>query len=245
MTSRILFAAVLAAIPLAGTGTLPEGLAFPAAAQAESATALANSAEAKLVEAAYRTADEAAALATLEAALAEANRALALAPAHENARLQKAAALGYRAKLTRSRSDAKAARALFREIVTDNPRSAAGWAGLGGWHGEAVTNIGKFMAGTMLGAKTDSALEAFSRAHRLAPDDPVISTLYAINAIGLKERDSAAEIRALLEPVARGTGGGPLAELMRANARKLLGVIDDPDALRRNAYDMRPFDRFV
>lgn len=248
MSSTRLAAALLAAaaLPLAPASAAQPYLALAAGGmRAASADTLAQQAQDKLVRAAYRTAEKDQALALLDDALATAERALRAEPASESAQLQKGLALGYRAKLTRSQSDAREAREILRGLVTDNPRSALGWAALGGWHGEAVTNMGSFLARAMVGAKTDSAMESFRRAYRLDPDDPVIRTMYAINAIGLKEEDSAAEIRALLAPVAAGSGGGALAEIMRANARTLLGVIDDPDALRRNAYDMRPFDRFV
>ncbi|MEE4350726.1 MAG: hypothetical protein V2J26_10890 [Pacificimonas sp.] len=246
MTGRVLPAGLVAlGLGLAGPLGLPAGAGFAANAAQASPDALAASASATLIDAAYRTAGEAAAMRKLEAALADAEAALTVRPDHQEARMQRALALAYRSKLTRDRDDARAARETFRAMVTERPRDARAWAALGSWHGEAVTNMGKFLAGSMLGAKTDSALEAFRRALLIAPNDPVIRTMYAINAIGLKQQDSPAEIRALLQPVVRSSGGGPLAEIMRANARTLLAVIDDPDALRRNAYDMRPFDRFV
>ena len=224
---------------------------FAAAAQAGRAAGTPDgyvlAAEAGLTRAAYEIRGREKALAGIARAVADADRALSAAPSDLDAQLQKAVALGYRAKLTQSVGDAKRARTMMEAVLKEDPRKAAAWAALGGWHGEAVANMGKLLAATMLGAKRDAAVEALRRAVELDPGNPTYRTMYAVNLIGLDKAESDAQLRGVLAPAAKGSGGTGLDRIMRAHARRLLAALQSGDrkGLERAAIAARPLDRFV
>lgn len=213
------------------------------AARAEgSAASLALAARATLVVAAYEVADKAKALRLIDEAEADADRALVNTPGSIDAALQKAVAIGYRAKLKRSPGMARTARAMMEAAAKREPRRALAWASLGGWHGEAVTDLGRLVAGTLVGAKTSTSIDCFERAVALDPASPVYRTFYAITLVGIG-RDDPAKLRALLAPAANGRGGDGFDQLMRARARALLAALDGggKDALRTAAKKAAAF----
>jgi hypothetical protein len=214
--------------------------AVPAAAAQTTADQVL-AARALLAVAGYETSDKARALALIAAAEGHANAALKLAPDDVDATLQKAIAIGYRAKLKRSPGEAKTARALMETALKRQPGSALAWASIGGWHGEAVVTLGRFLAGTMVGAKAKEGIAGYERAIALAPDSPVFRTLYAITLADLG--GDPAKLRALLTPAAKGTGGDGFEQLMRARARSLLAALDSgrKGALQAAAAKARPF----
>lgn len=206
---------------------------FAAAADAartmKSVESLTLAARATLVVAAYEIGDKANALRLIDEAEADTNHALALAPGDIGATLQKAIAVGYRAKLKRSPGLAKEARALMEAAAKRSPKNPLAWASIGGWHGEAVAEFGKFIAGTMVGAKTDASIAAYEHAVTLDAGSPAYRTLYAITLIGIGKTERA-KLRALLTPAATGRGGDGFDQLMRARARALLAVLEGGDA---------------
>ena len=214
--------------------------AVPAAA-ADTAADQTLAARALLVVAAYETGDKARALSVIAEAERHADAAIKLAPDDVDAALQKAIAIGYRAKLTRSPGGAKVARAMMEKATLRAPKNALAWASIGGWHAESVVTLGKFLAGTMVGAKAKTGLAGYERAVALAPDSPVFRTLYAISLADLDP--DPARLRALLAPAAAGKGGDGFDRMMRDRARRLLAALGtgDKDALADAAAKARPF----
>jgi predicted Zn-dependent protease len=219
---------------------------FAAAADAGRSRGTADSlvvaAQASLALAGYEIGDEDKALMLLGEARADAERALALAPNDVGALLQKAIAMGYAAKLKRSRSGAKAARKLMLEATERAPGSALAWAALGGWHCGAVADLGKLLAGAILGAKMSKCIEGNERAVALEPQSPVYRTFYAIALVDVGRVDRA-KLRQLLTPAANGRGGDGFDMLLRARARALLTALDggNEDALEQAAEKAKPF----
>ena len=241
-------AAALAAAPLAaGTGSLQFAPAVSAARSAGTAAGYARSAELLLVDAAYHETSKSEALAKLEAAIADADKGLALDAGSSDARLQKAIALGYRGKITKSRGDAKAAEEMIEAVIKRDPKNAMAYAALGGLHGEAVSNLGKFLAGTMMGSSAEKSMRAFQTATELAPTDMTIRALYAVNVIAMKQMDQKARVKALLTPVVKAPAKGEMGAVMKATARDMLAALNagDDHTLKRIAWKARPFDRFV
>jgi tetratricopeptide (TPR) repeat protein len=245
--AAILLMAMAQPVQAAGADALFNAGQFAAAADAArmvpTADSLTLAARATLVVAAYEVDDKAKALKLIAEAEADADRALKQAPDKVDALLQKAIAIGYRAKLTRSPGAAKDARTLMEDATRRAPKSALAWASLGGWHGESVVTLGRFLAGTMVGAKAKAGIAAYDRALALDPDSPVFRTLYAITLADLDP--DAQRLRTLLTPAARGTGGDGFDQLMRARARALLAALDGgkAGAITAAAAKARPFAR--
>src|SRR5699024_11107407 len=72
--------------------------------------------------AAFQTPDKAKALALIGRAIASADAILQARPGDREATLQRGVGIGYRAKLTRSRTDAKASLGIFRSLAAKDPR---------------------------------------------------------------------------------------------------------------------------
>ena len=134
---------------------------------------------AQLAVAAYETRDKAAALALVERAEKDFDAALARNPGDVAAQTQKAVAIGYRAKLTKSPGLGKDARRRFEVIRAANPLNATAWAAVAGWHGGAIATLGNFMASTVLSAKKDEIDPGFAKAFKLDPTNPVHRVIYA------------------------------------------------------------------
>lgn len=245
LLAAVLLAAATPAIA-ADAETLFDRGQFAAAADTaravDSPASLTLAARATLVVAAYEVDDKRKALMLIDEAEGEADRALSLAPGNVNATLQKAIAIGYRAKLKRSPGLARDARDLMEVTARRAPKSALAWASIGGWHGESIADLGKFIAGTMVGAKSDTCIESYERALALDPASPVFRTLYAITLVGIGKAEPA-KLRALLSPAAGARGGDGFEQLMRARARALLAALDSgrKGALKAAAERAKPF----
>lgn len=200
-------------------------------------------ARASLVVAAYEVDNKEKALRLIDEAITDANRALRLSPRHVDAIVQKAVALGYRAQLTTSPGTAKRARNLMERAAQHAPSEALVWAALGGWHGESVAELGRFVAGTILGAKRAASIEAYERAIELDPQSPVWRTLYAISLVGMGYGDEEARLRRLLVPATLRPANDAFERLMQVRAERLLAVVDDEDVLEDEAEQARPFAR--
>lgn len=145
----------------------------------------------------YETTERARAEALIAAAERDFDAALAKAPSNVDARLQKAVAIGYRAKLAKSPGLAKDSRDRFVAIRDANPENPLAWSAVAGWHGGAVASLGGFMAGTVLGAKASEFEAGFARVFQLAPRNPAYRTLYAIGLLDLTPRNAAKASTAL------------------------------------------------
>jgi hypothetical protein len=155
---------------------------------------------ARLWLAGYDTSNKARALALVEAAEADFDAALARTPKDPVAQLQKAIAIGYRAKLTNSPGLAKQARTGFEAVRTAHPDLALAWSALSGWHGGAVATLGRFTAGLVLGAKISSFETAAARTLALEPRNPAFRTLHALTLLDISP-DNAAAAAATLKDI--------------------------------------------
>jgi hypothetical protein len=147
---------------------------------------------ARLWLAAYDTPNKARALALVEAAEADFDAVLARTPKDPTAQLQKAIAIGYRAKLTNSPGLAKQARTGFEAVRTAHPDLALAWSALSGWHGGAVAALGRLTAGLVLGAKISSFEAAAARTLALEPRNPAYRTLHALTLLDISPDNAAA-----------------------------------------------------
>lgn len=215
--------------------------AIAAGSSAQSAAALIAAGRAASTEAAWRAPDRARAEALLEQAEALFDRALAVEPGNNEAVLQRAIATGYRAKLRNSPGLAREARRGFEQVIARNPRDALAHAALGGWHGEAVATLGRFLAGTALGANRAGFEQGFERAMALNPEGPAIPTFFAFTALAL-DAGNAKRAEALLERADRARARDGFERLVQGNARAVLPLLRKGDvaAARREAARLSP-----
>jgi hypothetical protein len=173
-----------------------------------------------LAQAAFSARDKATALARIGQAQAAVDAVLARAPADREARLLHAMAIGYRAKLNRSRGDAVEAGKQFAALAAANPRDPEAQAAVGAWHLDAVTALGGMMAGIALGAKKAPGIAAMDRAVALGGDRAMFSGLSALLRLALDANDTQAA--ALAEAAARGTTPTALDQIMQRAAAAVL-----------------------
>ncbi len=257
MSRRLLLAALLAlaaAPPLAPAHAAEAAAAFAAgrweavttAGRAErSAEGLALSARALLVRAAYLSGSRAEALALIAEAERDAAASLALAPGNREGLLQRAAAIGYRAKFERSRQKAVAGRDQLRAITRQFPDWDAGWLALALWHGESVGSVGRLLARTALGASLDEMRGDFARAAALDPASPVTPAALGLLKLRIGEGE-AAEQRRLLAQAQRLPARDAYEALLQRHAAQVLAELDraGPRAARERALALAPFGTF-
>lgn len=145
----------------------------------------------------YETRDKNRAEALIAAAEKDFDAALVKAPGNMDALLQKAAAIGYRAKLAKSPGLAKDCRDRFTAIRDKQPGNPLAWSAVASWHGGAVASLGGFMASAVLGAKASEFEAGYARVFRLAPRNPAYRTLYAIGLLDLTPKNAAKAATAL------------------------------------------------
>lgn len=218
---KLLFALLLlgAASPaLADAATAFRDGKWPAAVVAGRAEAtpasLVLAGRAQMAIAAFGTRDKAQALALVTEAEKDIDAALLKAPGNVEAQLQKAIAIGYRAKLTRSPGLAKDARRRFEAARAAHPDNATAWAAVGGWHAGAVATLGSFMANAVVGAKIAEVGPNFQKAIKLDPANPVHRAYYAISLIDLAKSNADKAAAAL-----QGIGQLPATDGFEAMAR--------------------------
>jgi hypothetical protein len=132
-----------------------------------------------------------------------------------------ATAVGYRAKLTGSRTEAIAARKLFERLVATNPRNAEAQLALGAWHVGAVYRLGGFMARAALGGGKSSGLAALDRAVALGGNRAFYPGMAALLRLELDPADPRG--RALAEAAARAGAPTTLDRIVqRATAAVLI-----------------------
>jgi hypothetical protein len=223
------FRALLLGIPLAA-------IAGPAAA-AESAREI-------LMNAAFVATDKATALASIDRALKSADAVLARSPADEEARLQRALAISYRGKLTRSRSDIIASRKGFEAVLAADPRSAEANLALACWHLGGVIELGPLIAATMLGAKKAVGLKALDRSVALGGNRAFFPAVASLHRIQLDPADVAGALR-LAEAAVRANAETPADRVMQKYAAALLVPLRKGNgaAAARAAKLLLPFGR--
>ena len=188
--------------------------------------------------AAFNTADKARARQMLLLAESDFAGALKLAPGNQEAILQQAITIGYRAKLEKAPGLAKQARAGIQAAIDKNPRDPLALAALGGWHGESVATLGSFIAGTALGAKKGEAIRYFERAMALNPQGPAVPTFYAFTLLAL-DADNAPKAKTLLARADKATAENGFDALLQHNARDVLALLAKGDTAGARAMAKR------
>ncbi|MCG2842667.1 hypothetical protein L6Q21_16960 [Sandaracinobacter sp. RS1-74] len=229
----MIWRAALLAFALAGAAPLAAATAVEAFAVgkfAEAATAgrkegtdaaLILAARAASTQAGWQTTDKARAQALLDAARADLETVLKRSPGNLDALFQRGLITGYIAKLNRSPGLAKQARRDFEAVLAKRPDDSLALAAMGGWHGEAVATLGRFLAGTALGAKEAEAIRYFEKAAAGPAGDPAVPVFYATTLLHLSA-GNAARAEALLARAARAPARDGFDRLLQQNARALL-----------------------
>lgn len=70
-------------------------------------------------------------------------------------------------------------------VLARDPSNGLAWASLGGWHAGSIATIGKFLAGTMLGANLKVAITDFDTAIAKDPKNPVHPAFYGLTLLDL------------------------------------------------------------
>jgi len=153
-----------------------------------------------IFQSAFGAQNQATALERVRRALAVASAASQRDPANEEAAVIAAAAQGYVAKLTGSRSEALKARRQFDAAATRFPRNAEAQLGIGAWHLAVVNRVGRLL-GAVVGASKGRGLAGLSRAVALGRDRAFAP---GVAGMMLVEADPAdAQGRAWLEQAVR------------------------------------------
>jgi tetratricopeptide (TPR) repeat protein len=191
--------------------------------------------------AAFQTTDRKKAREQLLQAERDFDAALALQPGHPDAQLQKAIAIGYRAKLENNIGLAKQARKNFEALLAKRPNDALVLGALGGWHGEAIATLGKFLAGTALGANAKDGQRYYDKAVASPGADPAVPVFYATTLLNLSP-DNAPRARALLQRAVKAPANDGFEQLMQQNARAILAPLEkgDVEAARAEAKRLGP-----
>ena len=182
----------------------------------------------RLMAAAFSTGSKDAALAVVNASLAEIAAALKRDPADRDLRLQQAIGLGYRAKLTRSIGDAKAARDQFTALAREDPNDPQPLIALASWHIETVADVGGLVAGALLGAKREDGLGYMLRAVRAGGGRALFTGFAALLNARARPSD-VADTRKLAEAAAKGAAPTPLDREMQKRAARLLPALQAGD----------------
>lgn len=177
-----------------------------------------------LTAAAFQTSDKAKALVLIGQAITASDKILASRPGDHEAMLQRAVAIGYRAKLTRSRSDAKASLASFEALAARDPRDAEAQMVIAGWHLDAIDQLGSFMARAALGAKAEAGQAALNRAVALGGARAFYPGLAAMMQIRLNNKDVAIA-RKWAEIAAVAPTPTPLDALVKRSAMAILPAL--------------------
>lgn len=199
-----------------------------------------------LTAAAFQTSDKAQALALIGQAITVADRILADRPGDHEATLQRSIAIGYRAKLTRSRSDARTSLGLFEALAARDPEDAEAQMVIAGWHLDAIEQLGGFLARTAVGARAQAGETALARAVALDSQRAFYLGLAAMMQIRLNSHD-VAKARRWAEAAALAATPTPLDVLMRRNAIAILPALrgNDGKAAAALARKLLPFGKLA
>ncbi len=207
--------------------------------------AAAETARQSLTEAAFFTSSRATALAGVNAAEAQSLASLKHSPADQEARITRAIAASYRAKLTNSRGDALAARDLFEKLVADDAGNAEAQAALGGWHVEALATLGSMVGRMALGARRNVGLAALDRAVALGGNRAMFAGLAALLRAELDPTDPRA--KSLAEVAVKAPTPTPIDRIMQKGATELLIALKTGNgaAIKAKSRQLLPFGRIA
>ncbi|MET1755864.1 hypothetical protein ABVV53_10390 [Novosphingobium sp. RD2P27] len=181
-----------------------------------------------LTAAAFQAASKPRALAMINQAIIASDRILASRPADREAVLQRGVAIGYRAKLTRSRSDARSSLSIFEHLAAQNPHDPEVQMAVAGWHLDAIDQLGGFMARTALGAKIQAGKAALARSVALGGDRAFYPGLAAMMLIR-NDPDSVAQARQWAEAASTAKTPTPLDVRMKRAATAILPALRASD----------------
>jgi hypothetical protein len=196
-----------------------------------------------LTTAAFQARDKQTALASITQSEAGASARLAHAPNDREAATVHAIALGYKAKLTHSRSEALAVRKLFEDLAATYPRDPEAIMAVGTWHMDSIGELGGFIAGMALGARKATGLAAMDRAVALGGNRAMFSGLAALSRLALDPKDKGA--RRLAEAASNGTTPTSLDQIMQRSAIAILVPLraGDSRAVQGLAKQLLPLGR--
>lgn len=196
----------------------------------------------QLTQASFGDHDKATALKRVEAVIADLRDNVGA-----EAAILRATALGYRAKLTGSRSDLASARRNYEAAVAAQPRNAEAQLGLGAWHLSVIGKTGALL-GRVFGANRGKGQAALDTAVALGGDRafyPGLAALFRLrddaeDARGRQLAEQAVKAAAPtgLDRIMQRSAGAVLAQLRaghRAQARALaqrllpMGALDGKD----------------
>ncbi len=224
----------------------PAFLCFSVMVAMTAAPAAAETPREFLTVAAFQTSDKNKALALVNQAIEASNRILAGQPGDHEATLQRGVAIGYRAKLTRSRSEARMSLSIFEGLAARDPRDAEAQMVLAGWHLDAIDQLGGFLAHTVLGAKKQAGETALARAVALDSKRAFYLGLAALMQIRM-DRNDVAKARKWAEAAALAATPTPLDGLMKRNAIEILPALraNDGKTASAQARKLLPFGKLV
>lgn len=195
-----------------------------------------------LILAAFMTRDKAQALSLVNQVYAETKNTLAQSPGDKEAKLQQALAIGYRGQLSRTLGDAKAAHAAFVALAAANPRDPEVQIALAGWHLTAVSDLGAFVAHSVLGASRSTGLTALNQAIALGGNHAFFPGYAALIRIKLDPSDVASALQ-LAKQAAGGQATTSIDRILQHAALRLLPSLQSGDgkAASKLAAQMLPF----
>lgn len=218
-------------------------VAMAIAAPALAAPAPAASPRDTLIRAAFGAQSKQQALALIADALAQTEAVLAKSPGDREALLQHALATGYRGQLKRSPADAKATRDALIALAQHYPRDPEVQVALAGWHLTAVSDLGSFLARTLLGADKAKGLAALDRALALGGNRAFFPAYAALARLQLDSGDRQAAL-ALADRAVGGTAPTPVDRIMQRAAQRLAAALKagaSPAAAAALAKQLLPF----
>lgn len=210
----------------------------------ESADGYALAARANLVIAAYLEKDRERALLILQDALEDASKAVERDPQHIEGQLQKAIAMGYQARINRSTSLAKETRDLIDKVLSQEPNHDYALATLGGWHGESVATVGRFLARIGTGARKSGFTDAFEAAMQADPDNAATRAYYARLLLDIGGKKFQARAAEVLDEAIRTPPRNAFEVMMQMQAIALKDALasGNKQALKDRIKDFTPFD---
>ena len=194
-----------------------------------------------LTQAGFVDRDRAVALAKIDRASQLAAQTLARSPGDQEAALMQAMALGYRSKLTGSRTQAIAARKQYEALVARFPRSAEAWAALGAWHVSVIGKLGALVGRAVAGAQRSIGYAALDRSVVLGGDRAMFPGLAGMLRLALDPEDARG--RALVQAASKAPAPTPVDGYVRRASNAVLATANsgNPKATKATADKLLPF----
>lgn len=199
-----------------------------------------------LTIAAFQTPSKAKALTLIQQAITLSDKILAARPGDREATLQRGVAIGYRAKLTRNRTDARTSLAIFQGLAAQNPNDPEAQMVIAGWHLDAIDQLGSLIARTGLGARAQVGETALRRGVTLGGDRPFYLGLGALMIIRL-DPSAINEARRWAQAASTAATPTPLDAQMKRSAIAILPALraNDGKAAAALASKLLPFGKMA